>query len=235
MPNTFTFGSVTSRTFGVYISGSGAFNAPARDYEYIEVPGRSGDLVINNKRLRNIDLVYPAFITSSLSSNISGLESALLSQIGYQRLTDSYHTSEFRLATFEGPLDVTPIKKLSAGEFEILFRCKPQRFLTSGESTTTLTSTGSISNPTLFDSKPQIVVTGYGELGVGGQTITISNQYTSVTIDSDIGDCYSGSDNANPYVTFSDDQFPVLKPGSNAITLDATITKVVITPRWWTL
>ena len=236
MLNTFTFGTVVSSTYGVYISGSGIFNAPARDYEHIEIPGRSGDLVLNKQRLRNIDLVYPAFIMASLDSNISGLESALLSKIGYQRLTDTYNTDEFRLATFEGPITVKPIKKLTAGEFEILFKCKPQRFLTSGESTTTITSSsGSISNPTNFDSKPLIKVTGYGTVTVAGVTITIANQFASVTIDSELGDCYSGSNNANPYVSFSGNQFPVLKPGSNSISRTGNVTKIEITPRWWKL
>lgn len=236
MRNYFTFGSINSTSYGVYISGSGIFNAPERDYKHVEVPGRNGDLVISNQRLRNIDLVYPAFIYSNFKTNISDLKSALLSQVGYQRLEDTYHTDEFRLATYEGSLEVDPTINLVAGEFELLFQCKPQRFLKTGEATTTLTSfPATISNPTKFDAKPLIVVTGYGNLTVGDTTITIANQFASVTIDSEIGDCYSGSDNANLYVSFSGNTFPVLIPGNNSVSINGSITKVEITPRWWKL
>ena len=236
MRNTFTFGNVNSATYGVYISGSGVFNAPERDYDHKEIPGRNGDLVLGNRRLRNIDLVYPAFICSGLKNNISGLESALLSKIGYQRLTDTYNTDEFRLATYEGGLQANPIRNLHAAEFDLLFKCKPQRFLLSGETKTTITAaSGSISNPTTFDSKPLITVTGYGTLTVNDMTITIENHFAALTIDSELGDCYSGSDNANLYVVFSEDVFPVLKPGNNTIAKSGNITKVEITPRWWRL
>ena len=129
----------------------------------------------------------------SFDNNIQNLKARLMSQVGYKRLTDTYNTDEFRMATFESGLNVDPIKSLSAGQFEIKFNCKPQRWLTSGESVTTLTTSGSISNPTRFAAKPLIVVTGYGTVKVGSNTITITNNFPSVTIDSELGDCYSGS------------------------------------------
>ena len=171
----------------------------------------------------------------SFDNNIQNLKARLMSQVGYKRLTDTYNTDEFRMATFESGLNVDPIKSLSAGQFEIKFNCKPQRWLTSGESVTTLTTSGSISNPTRFAAKPLIVVTGYGTVKVGSNTITITNNFPSVTIDSELGDCYSGSSNANPYVSFSKNVFPTLAYGSNSITISGNVTKVEITPRWWRL
>lgn len=234
MRNYFTFDSVDSRTYGVYISGSGVFNAPERAVDFISVPGRNGALVGTEKRLENIDVTYPAYIYASTDSNLSSLKSILLSRTSYKRLEDSYHTDEFRKAVFVGEFDVEPDKNLRAAQFDITFNCKPQRWLKSGEATTTITTTGTtISNPTLFASQPMITVTGYGDMYIGSQKITIQQMYTSVVIDSEVGDCYSGLNNANPYITFQTDEFPVLEPGSNSITFDNTITKVEIIPRWW--
>ena len=61
----------------------------------------------------------------------------------------------------------------------------------------------------------------------------ISDVFPSVVIDSELGDCYYGINNANGVVQFADNDFPVLKPGANGITFDETITGLEIVPRWW--
>ena len=39
--NSFTFDTVNSEDYGVFISGNAVFNAPAKAYEMIAIPGRS--------------------------------------------------------------------------------------------------------------------------------------------------------------------------------------------------
>lgn len=133
MRNWFVLNGVDSRDFGVYISGQGTFSAPRREYDMISIPGRNGDLVGNEKRFENLELTYRAFIYANFKENIRNFRNFLLSQVGYKKLTDSYHPDEFRMAVYEGPFepDVTP--RNDAGEFEIVFNCKPQRYLNSGE------------------------------------------------------------------------------------------------------
>lgn len=236
MRNYFTFNSNDSRSYGVYISGSGVFDAPETEIEKFIIPGRDGDLIGTNVRYPNIEVTYPAFIYSSFDTNLSSLKSMLKSVKSYARLTDSYHTDEFRKAVFVDAINVEPTAMLGAGKFDLVFDCKPQRWLTIGESTTTITSSGtSISNPTSFDSLPYIKVTGYGDLYIGSQKVTIQNVYSTMVIDSEVGDCYSGTYNGNPYVTFQNNNFPVLNPGANSITFSGTISKVEIVPRWWKL
>ena len=234
MRNYFTFGGVDCRTYGVFITGTGTYNAPERDYETIAVPGRDGAVLGAEKRLQNIELVYPAFISSSFKTNVAGFKAAMLSKIGYQRLTDTYHPDEFRMAFYKGGMEVEARTQHDAGEFDVEFECKPQRYLTSGESVTTLTAAGTISNPTSFDARPLIKVTGYGALTVNSDVITIaSSSNTFCVIDSELMDCYKNTVNMNGLVTFSTNDFPVLVPGSNSISFANTITKVEITPRWW--
>ena len=235
MRNYFTIGTTPSTTYGVYISGQGTFSAPRREYNMIPIPGRNGDLVGNEKRFENLELTYPAFIYTNFKTNLRNLRNFLLSLVGYQRLTDTYHTDEFRLALFEGPFEPDVEPKNNAGQFELVFNCKPQRFLLSGELTTTLTADGTISNPTLFDSQPLLRVYGTGQLGINSDTITISVADTYTDIDCEMMDCYKGTTNKNSYVSFSGNNFPVLKPGTNNIDLGTGITKVEITPRWWQL
>ena len=234
--NTLTFNNVSSETFSMFISGEGTFNSTARNVQTYNVPGRNGALVIDNGFYDNLAVSYPAFIVKSFDANFGALRAFLLSHIGYFKLTDTYHPTEFRMARFTGNVQPKMSQYNTEGSFTITFDCKPQRFLTSGETVTTLTADGSISNPTKFASKPLIRVYGYGALGVGSETITIgSHSYTYIDIDCDTEDASYSGNNCNSLITLTGDSFPELASGANGITLGTGITKVEITPRWWTL
>ncbi len=235
MRNYFTLDGVASTFFGVYISGQGTFSSPERDYEMITVPGRNGDLVGTETRFMNGILTYKAGIYINFQSQIEALRAFLNSLYGYKRLTDTYHPNEFRQVIFRGPFNPKVLPKNDAGQFEIEFECKPQRFLTSGETAVTKTASGTITNPTRFASRPLLVVTGTGQLGVGSDTITITAASGDTYIDCDMQDAYNANGSRNQYVQLSGYEFPTLKPGSNGITLGTGITKVVITPRWFTI
>lgn len=235
MRNYFTLGGEDSRNFGVYISGTGVFNSPSRAMTFYDVPGRNGALIGMETRLQNGDLTYPAFIVSDFDSNLSAFKAMLLKTTAYRRLIDSYHPNEYRNAVFTGPLNVQPHTRLKAGKFDLKFTVMPQRFLLSGDTVTTLTASGTITNPTQFNAQPLIRVYGNGVLGVGSTNITIINADVYTDIDCAMGYAYKGANNKNLNVTLSSRDFPTLAPGDNGITLGSGITRVEITPRWWTV
>lgn len=138
MRNYFTFGEYDSRDFGVYISGEGTYNAPARVYNAISVPGRNGDLLIDEGRYENISVKYPAFIAGdNFRENLAAFRSAMLSVKGYARLVDTYHPDEYRRAYFGDEITVKARNRNDAGKFDIIFTCDPRRFLISGETPVT--------------------------------------------------------------------------------------------------
>ena len=229
-----TFGGHDSRTYGVYISGQGTFNSPARAYEMQPVPGRNGDLIGNDRRFENIEVTYPAFVYTNFRTAMANWRNVLLSQEGYQRLIDTYHPDEYRLATFIGPLEVEAEANNKAGQFDLTFNCKPQRFLLSGDTVQTFTGNGSITNPTLFPAKPLIRIYGTGKVGIGSNAITVTyapGNYTDV--DCEMMDAYYGATNCNRFVRIQNNDFPTLPAGATGITLQNGVTKVEITPRWW--
>lgn len=233
MRNWLTFGGIDSRDYGVYISGTGVFDSPEREYEVINVPGRDGDVLGVGSRLANISVTYPCFIYANFRENLRNFVSALTAVKGYADLADTYYTGEFRKAYFGGEVSVDPVGRLNAGQFELTFECKPQRYLASGQQIITLTAAGSVTNPTPFDSQPRFEITGYGTISVNGEDITILNVYPSIVIDSEVMDCYYGTTNANEQVEMESNDFPLLNPGANTITFDSTITQVKILPRWF--
>lgn len=173
-----SFDNTSSRNYGVYITGEAVYNAPARDVEMITIPGRNGAYALDNGRFENITVSYPAGIfadnESDFAQAISDFRNFLCSKKGYCRLTDEYNANEYRMAIYKSGLEVTPAQ-LRAGEFEIVFECRPQRFLTSGETATAVANNGTITNPTLFESKPLLEVTGYGNIGIGSDTLSVVN------------------------------------------------------------
>ena len=180
------FDNVSSRTYGVYITGEAVYNAPARDVEMITIPGRSGAFALDNGRFENIEVSYPAGIFADTEADfrqaISDFRNFLCSRKGYVRLTDEYNPDEYRMAVYKSGLDVSPAQ-LRAGEFEITFECKPQRYLTSGETKSAITSGGTLTNPTLFESGPLFEVKGYGTIDFNGYEIElISGDYGNILI-----------------------------------------------------
>lgn len=237
MLNYFTLDGVDSRDYGVFISGMGVFNAPARAVKYISVPGRDGDLISMDTRLQNGTLTYRnSLIYTEFEDNIADFRAFLLQKTGYRRLIDSFNPNEYRMVSYTGPLDVKPSKQLDMGKFDLVFNAMPQRYLLSGEMAQTFTESGSITNPTRFATKPLIRVYGNGVLGVGADSITIINNAGNyINIDCQSGIAYRDAANMNGSITLSGFDFPVLASGANSIALGAGISQVIITPRWWSV
>lgn len=235
MINYFVFDGVNSRDFGVFISGPGVFDAPARSISTVTVPGRNGTLTIDNGRFENVELTYPAFIYANFKANIAGLRNFLLSGSGYRRLEDTYHPEEFMLARYTSGLEVEPTERRKEGQFDLVFDRMPQRFLKAGEDPVEFEANGSLLNPTRFSSRPLIRVYGTGTLGIGSETIEITSNPGFIDIDCEMMDAYSGATNCNSYITLSSGEFPVLTPGENGVALGTGITKVIVTPKWWIL
>lgn len=172
------FGGIDTRGFDVFISGDAVFDSPDRDIEMVEIPGRNGSFALDKGRFANIEVTYPAGIgemnASSFKRKIEGLRNALASQRGYQRLEDDYNGEEYRMAIYKGGLEVSPAS-LKAGQFDIVFDCKPQRFLKSGDEENTITSGDTITNPTLFDSHPLLKIEGYGNININDESIIVNS------------------------------------------------------------
>lgn len=225
MRNYFTFGSIDSRNFGVYISGSGRLNIPERMYELVSVPGKMGAVPIDGKRIENAELTYPAFIVpsfggyGSLDEAVGAFRTALLNTSGYASLSDSYDTTHYRKAVFIGDIELEPTSKLDAAEFDLVFNVDPRRFVTLD---TISVAAGITKQLTLaefpankMNLEPIITVTGTGTITFKDsnnntlKTVTITQNPGTVVINSQLKECYSGSGSANGWVQFSDYQFPV--------------------------
>lgn len=131
----FTINGRSSADWDIVVSNDNGYDAPPRDVESIPVPGRNGNLHIDRGRWENVEKVYnDCVIQSGFAEKMDSFRAYLATLRGYQRLEDTFHPNEYRLATFDDGLEVKTIgTRYNNGVFDLRFNCKPQRFLKSGE------------------------------------------------------------------------------------------------------
>lgn len=177
--NSLIFGGVNSLDYGIYITGEAVYNAPERAVELVSIPGRDGALVLDKGYYENIEVTYPAGTygndQTSFAERVRAFRNAVASKKGYQRLTDTYNENEYRLALFVNGIEAEVKGNGRAGEFELIFNCKPQRFLMSGEATAEVADGEEFFNPTPFEASPLIMAEGYGTLTFNGYEIKIAD------------------------------------------------------------
>lgn len=121
--------------YGMVCLGRGTYGAPARDIEQIHVPGRNGDLLIDNGGYMNFDLTYPeCTIQEDFPYQSMLLRNFLLSEPGYHRLRDDYNPGFYRMAEFRGPFsaEAHTARNNMSSVFDLVFNCKPMRYVDAG-------------------------------------------------------------------------------------------------------
>ena len=230
----FTFKNVSSLDECLIIQNKNTFAGASRDLSYTQIPGRSGDLIIDNKRYENVRINYDVCAlegTRTIPEIAHRIKSWLLSDVGYFELTDTYDPDYFRLASISDGLEMVQ-EKLYYGTASIEFNCKPYKYLYAGQTAQTLTSGGTVTNPEAFASKPYFKITGSGNitLTVNGNEYEFRGVDGYIEIDSESMNAYKGSESRNTKMYTP--TFPTLVRGDNVISWTGSVTKVEMIPRW---
>ena len=136
--HTLTYNGTKSSDLGVFVTGSGSFDAAELDVDKYEIPGRNGDLILSNNRYKNIEVIYPAFIPKAFMDKVQSVRNWLRSAKVYSRLEDTYDMDHFRMGLASGVQSFEPVNRNDGANFEMTFDCKPQRFLKVGETPETV-------------------------------------------------------------------------------------------------
>lgn len=232
----FYFKEHSSLDFGLYITEKGTYKGAQRDVTYTSVAGRSGDLMTDNGRYKNLDIPYKLTLLNASPRSFSELarliRNWLLAEQGYFKLWDTYDREYYRLASFSSEVDIEQELR-DLGKLNITFNCKPFRYLLQGQEAISGTSI-QLYNPEAYESEPYFKISGSGTcyIYINGAAVSIKDVSGYVEIDSEIKDCYKGSTPLNNKMVGS---FPTLAPGKNLITAGAGVSNIEIIPRWRTI
>lgn len=236
-----TFDGTSLSSFKTVVSGERTFGAPERDVETFYVPGRNGDLIVDNGAYKNRRLVYPAFIYKNTAENVNGLRNfLLLHSSNYYKLSDSYDADHFYMARYSGDVEFEMHNLNRSAHTNLTFDCKPQRFLNSGDEYLSFHQMhGDISyfnNPTQFTTKPLILltnVTAGTKLHINHKEIVILEAAPTLYIDCESQKAYYNILDRDSWIQCDD--FPELILGENQVSFTGGIQLLRIKPRWWEL
>ena len=233
--NYFVFDGKPSTDFCAFVATSNAWDGAAHDDTSVEIPGRNGALVYSNGRWRNFEMTVTAYIPKGMQTNVDGLRGYLSNHYGkYYRYEESVKPDEYRLARYVGPFSLSASDRVGAA-FDLVFDCKPQRFLKSGELPATLTAAGKVYNPTRFPAKPLVRCYGSGgTVTINGTPVTVTGCSAYADIDCELMEVYEGTASRNGTTVLVNGEFPALDPGENAVSFSGW-SRVEITPRWWSI
>jgi phage-related protein len=228
---------------GLIVQEKTDFSAPARDVTSQPVPGRNGNLILDNRRFENRQQKYTCVIAPWFASSPAGLAAAagklksiLMRNSGYLPLRDDYTPGAFYRASYHSALDIEEILK-QTGRVPLLFDCEPFIFTDVGQQAITITAASAvITNPEEYDARPKITINGSGNVTItinnsaGNNAFNLSGITTGTVIDSELMEVYQGTTSANSKMLTP--EFPIFTPGSNTIQRTGSVTSLVIIPRW---
>lgn len=259
MLNCFAYAGRRCTDFGLTVQRYPDQPKPMRQVEIINVPGRNGALRIDQGGYANLPISYDCYFRGG-PDKASEIATWLYGAgVGYAELRDTYHPGFFRMAAFDGPLDIENVLNRH-GRCILTFDAKPQLFSDIGQQPVSFpipsysgggfsgVSLGRLFNPYPFPSKPLIQIGGY----TGGQLHVVNSKgdmglfyeiQGGAYIDCETQNMYYQDDvNVNCYLTQLT-EFPLLMPGENEIVMyhkdtpspDGKPLSLTITPRWWKL
>lgn len=139
--HSFTWNGHSSDEYGIKIERFRALNRPARKFDVANVAGRNGNLYGLQKAWDEVLVSYQIWAGNrkaggdDLEQLWTYIMEWLNSADGYAELSDSYDTEHYREGVF---VDATDIENSwnEYGRAIVSFRCRPERYLISGQSVT---------------------------------------------------------------------------------------------------
>ena len=229
MKDYFIWNGTDCRQYGIHVSEQPPITIPAERSTQTNVPGRPGSLTTLEGEDVYDDLLLTATCFISDPAQIPAIAAWLKGSgtVAFANRTGGYYKA--RIA------NQIPFEKVLRGNphcsFAVNFRCFPFFYADAVADITFTTSGTVITNPGSVYSEPVLTVYGSGDitLMVGTTIVELADISESIVINTVLQEAYLGNTLMNDHMN---GEFPVLKPGMNAISWTGTVARVVISPNW---
>lgn len=233
--NYLVYKNICSLDYNLYISEKGTYKGASRDISYESIPGRRGDLIIDNGRYKNITIPYQMTLVTNEYRDFTTLANLiktwLLTDVGYFELWDTYDKSYYRAASYSSEINIEQELR-DVGKINLSFNCKPFKYSLDGQKIIVLENPGYVYNAEFFSSLPYIKIVGNGNitLTVNESSFYFENVEDYIEIDSEIKNAFKENISQNNKMkTYN---FPSLSRGKNTISWVGSVQKIEIIPRW---
>ena len=229
MQDYFLWNGVDCRTYGIHVTEQPPITIPLERSTQTNVPGRPGSLTQLEGEDVYDDMILTATCFISDPAQIPVIAAWLK---GSGTVTFANRTGGYYKARIANQI---PFEKVLRGNphcaFSVNFRCFPFWYQEDAASITVNTSGTIVTNPGSVYAEPILTVYGSGDitLMVGTTIVELEDISGSLVLDCALKEAYLGNALMNDHVA---GDFPVLKPGANAISWSGTVTKVEIKPNW---
>ena len=249
-------GMSTASIPGLLIEAKNIHGLPERDVEKIHVPGRNGDVLIDDGSYKNATVSYQCAVTKYAALP----ELARLLTVGqqagwgfspwksYQLLRDGWANTE-RLAVHSSQVPMEEIIANRLLRFTVAFDCKPQKYYNRA-AVVTRSGAGSVTlnrpiGATCSTPRIEIIGSGTVTLGLEGQIITLAGlvtpptasgeyQWPSAVIDSEAMVCYRTS-GAGVRTNIDIAQWPQFWQLVHTVSVTGGVTRLSVFPRWFSI
>ena len=229
MTDYFIWNGVDCRTKGIHVSELPPITIPLERSKQTNVPGRPGSLT----QLEGDDVYDDMILTATCFIADPAQIPAIAAWLkGKGTVTFANRTGGHYNARIANQI---PFEKVLKGNphcsFAVNFRCYPFWYQENVSDVTITTSGDTITNPGSVYSEPLITVYGSGNitLMIGTTIVELTNVSGSIVLDCALKEAYKGTALMNDHMS---GDFPVLKPGLNAISWSGNVTRIVIKPNW---
>lgn len=225
----FEWNGVRCTAHGIRVSEQPPISIPAERATFTNVPGRSGSLTTLQGEDVYDDMIMTVTCFIQDTTRIAEIAAWLK---GSGTVTFANRPGGYYQARIVNQIDFEKILRGNPHRsFAVNFRCKPFWHAQNVSDIVVTTSGTLVTNPGSVYSEPLMTVCGSGDitLMVGMTVIELTEVSGNIVLDSVLKEAYKGTSLMNERMT---GDFPVLKPGMNAISWSGTVTRVVIQPNW---
>lgn len=235
----FKYKGVSSLDMHLQIENDISFTSPEADVDMVEVLGRDGELLVDNKRLKGTTFSIPVRIWTNDGTTVNevatNISNWLKSDIGWHELEFSGSPDYVYTATMVDEFDIQETLK-NFGRTVITFRMKPYK-RKAGVIQETILSGQTLINEESRDAKPLIYIEGTGDITLqknGEDWLRLKGVDEFIYIDSEMMSVYKHRSlpQFNKMDSTLKPMFPHLTVGENTITWTGNVAKVEINPRW---
>ena len=230
----FTYKGTRSNDMHLRVLNDIEFASPTRDVELVQVPGRDGDLVMDNGRFNSVVRSIPCRLEAprgvDVETCINEINNWLIDDGRFHDFSWDNDPRFVYQARVEG--EVVSHRMLSRfGKSVLKFRMHPIKLLKSSLTELPVTQGMNVSNPFSVDGNPRLVIRGSGNIvvNIDGRPLRLERIGGGCIVDSATQTITDLSGNITQFDRMFS-PFPVLTPGDNQITFPNNV-QVSITTR----